>query len=31
MKQLFTVTLRNSYAFKRVFGVEENKDVLPAF
>ena len=28
MKQLFKVTLRNDYAFKRVFGVEENKDVL---
>ena len=28
MKRLFKVTLRNDYAFKRVFGVEENKDVL---
>ena len=28
MKQLFKITLRNAYAFKRVFGVEENKDVL---
>jgi len=28
MKQLFTITLRNDYAFKRVFGTEENKDVL---
>ena len=28
MKQLFKVTLRNDYAFKRVFGTEENKDVL---
>ena len=28
MKQLFKITLRNDYAFKRVFGVEENKDVL---
>ena len=28
MKQLFKITLRNDYAFKRVFGVEGNKDVL---
>ena len=28
MKQLFKITLRNDYAFKRVFGSEENKDVL---
>ncbi|XTB06254.1 Rpn family recombination-promoting nuclease/putative transposase [Treponema denticola] len=28
MKQLFKITLRNDYAFKRVFGMEENKDVL---
>ncbi|UTC83464.1 Rpn family recombination-promoting nuclease/putative transposase [Treponema denticola] len=28
MNQSFTITLRNDYAFKRVFGVEENKDVL---
>ena len=28
MEKLFKVTLRNDYAFKRVFGVEENKDVL---
>ena len=28
MKRLFKVTLRNDYAFKRVFGVKENKDVL---
>ncbi|UTY25768.1 Rpn family recombination-promoting nuclease/putative transposase [Treponema denticola] len=28
MTQLFKITLRNDYAFKRVFGVEENKDVL---
>ncbi|EMB21166.1 Rpn family recombination-promoting nuclease/putative transposase [Treponema denticola] len=28
MKKLFKITLRNDYAFKRVFGVEENKDVL---
>ena len=28
MKQLFKITLRNDYAFKRVFGTEENKDVL---
>ena len=28
MAQLFKITLRNDYAFKRVFGVEENKDVL---
>ena len=28
MKRLFKITLRNDYAFKRVFGVEENKDVL---
>ncbi|EGC78737.1 PD-(D/E)XK nuclease family transposase [Treponema denticola] len=28
MGKLFTITLRNDYAFKRVFGVEENKDVL---
>ena len=31
MKQLFKITLRNDYAFKRVFGVEENKDVLQDF
>ena len=28
MKQSFKITLRNDYAFKRVFGVEENKDIL---
>ena len=28
MKKLFKVTLRNDYAFKKVFGTEENKDVL---
>ncbi|EMB30088.1 hypothetical protein HMPREF9727_00928 [Treponema denticola MYR-T] len=28
MEKLFKVTLRNDYAFKRVFGTEENKDVL---
>ena len=28
MEKLFKITLRNDYAFKRVFGVEENKDVL---
>ena len=28
MQKLFKITLRNDYAFKRVFGVEENKDVL---
>ena len=28
METLFKITLRNDYAFKRVFGVEENKDVL---
>ena len=28
MNKLFKITLRNDYAFKRVFGVEENKDVL---
>ena len=28
MKQLFKITLRNDYAFKRVFGVEKNKDIL---
>ncbi|UTC75838.1 PD-(D/E)XK nuclease family transposase [Treponema sp. OMZ 792] len=28
MEKLFHITLRNDYAFKRVFGVEENKDVL---
>ena len=28
MGKLFKITLRNDYAFKRVFGVEENKDVL---
>ncbi|EMB26545.1 PD-(D/E)XK nuclease family transposase [Treponema denticola] len=28
MTKLFKITLRNDYAFKRVFGVEENKDVL---
>ena len=28
MTQLFKITLRNDYAFKRVFGMEENKDVL---
>ena len=28
MKKLFKVTLRNDYAFKQVFGTEENKDVL---
>ncbi|UTC97315.1 PD-(D/E)XK nuclease family transposase [Treponema denticola] len=31
MKQLFKITLRNDYAFKRVFGTEENKDVLQDF
>ena len=29
MKKLFKITLRNDYAFKRVFGVEENKDYSP--
>ena len=28
MEKLFKITLCNDYAFKRVFGVEENKDVL---
>ncbi|UTC74384.1 PD-(D/E)XK nuclease family transposase [Treponema sp. OMZ 792] len=28
MMQPFKITLRNDYAFKRVFGVDENKDVL---
>ena len=28
MQKLFKITLQNDYAFKRVFGVEENKDVL---
>ncbi|UTC63308.1 Rpn family recombination-promoting nuclease/putative transposase [Treponema sp. OMZ 787] len=28
MKQVFKITLRNDYAFKKVFGVEENKDIL---
>jgi len=28
MTKLFKITLSNDYAFKRVFGVEENKDVL---
>ena len=28
MEKLFKITLRNDYAFKRVFGVDENKDVL---
>ena len=28
MEKLFKITLRNDYAFKRAFGVEENKDVL---
>ncbi|UTY27315.1 Rpn family recombination-promoting nuclease/putative transposase [Treponema denticola] len=28
MHKLFKVTLRNDYAFKRVFGTEESKDVL---
>jgi len=28
MGKLFKITLRNDYAFKKVFGVEENKDVL---
>ena len=28
MQKLFKITLRNDYAFKRVFGAEENKDVL---
>ncbi|UTC61725.1 Rpn family recombination-promoting nuclease/putative transposase [Treponema sp. OMZ 788] len=31
MQRLFTVTLRNDYAFKRVFGSEENKDILQDF
>ncbi|UTC75648.1 PD-(D/E)XK nuclease family transposase [Treponema sp. OMZ 792] len=31
MKQAFKITLRNDYAFKRVFGVEENKDILQDF
>ena len=31
MEKLFKITLRNDYAFKRVFGVEENKDVLQDF
>ena len=28
MQKLFKITLQNDYAFKRVFGTEENKDVL---
>ena len=28
MEKLFKITLLNDYAFKRVFGVEENKDIL---
>lgn len=28
MKKLFKITLQNDYAFKRVFGTEENKDIL---
>ncbi|UTC74799.1 PD-(D/E)XK nuclease family transposase [Treponema sp. OMZ 792] len=28
MEKLFNITLRNDYAFKRVFGVDENKDIL---
>ncbi|UTC63986.1 PD-(D/E)XK nuclease family transposase [Treponema sp. OMZ 788] len=31
MNQLFKITLRNDYAFKRIFGSEENKDVLQDF
>ncbi|UTC64732.1 PD-(D/E)XK nuclease family transposase [Treponema sp. OMZ 788] len=31
MEKLFKITLRNDYAFKRVFGVEENKDILQDF
>ena len=29
MKQLFKITLRNDYAFKRVFGVEEGSIQAP--
>ena len=29
MKQLFTVTFRNGYVFKRVFGVEEGSIQAP--
>ncbi|UTC74983.1 PD-(D/E)XK nuclease family transposase [Treponema sp. OMZ 792] len=28
MEKLFNITLRNDYAFKRVFGTDENKDIL---
>ncbi|MGP1602680.1 PD-(D/E)XK nuclease family transposase, partial [Treponema sp.] len=28
---VFKITLRNDYAFKRVFGTEENKAVLQDF
>ncbi|UTC65328.1 PD-(D/E)XK nuclease family transposase [Treponema sp. OMZ 799] len=28
MEKIFKITLRNDYAFKRIFGTEENKDVL---
>ena len=28
MEKLFKITLRNDYAFKRVFGTEENKVFL---
>ena len=28
MEKLFKITLCNDCAFKRVFGVEENKDIL---
>ena len=28
MQKLFKITLRNDYAFKRVFGTEENKVFL---
>ncbi|UTC78495.1 PD-(D/E)XK nuclease family transposase [Treponema sp. OMZ 799] len=31
MEKLFNITLRNDYAFKRVFGSEENKDILQDF
>ncbi|UTC74438.1 PD-(D/E)XK nuclease family transposase [Treponema sp. OMZ 792] len=31
MEKLFKITLRNDYAFKRVFEVEENKDILQDF
>ena len=31
MNEPFTITLKNDYAFKRVFGVEENKAILQDF